>query len=272
MSQVSFVKMSGSGNDFVIIDVRKNNHQFSANQIASISKRNNIGCDQFILLKNSSSSHVFMDIYNSDGSSSSACGNATRCVAFLIMEESNLNEVNIETYAGILPCKRDKDSILVNMGIPKFEWDQIPLSKEMDASLIKIDNFEFSAVNMGNPHIVTFLDRELSDEEFFKVGPKLENHEFFPKRINIEFVTKISQSQLKVRVWERGAGETLACGSGACSVGVIAFKKKIISTKEVKTSFKGGDIFISLNENGEVIMKGGVQTIFYGIIDENFLN
>jgi len=265
--------MSGTSNDFVIIDVRKNNYQFKPAQISKISARNNIGCDQFIVLKNSVNCHIFMEIYNSDGSQSNACGNATRCVALLIMEETNLDEILVETNAGILPCKRDQDCILVNMGKPKFAPEAIPLAENLNSDAIKIDNFEFSAISMGNPHIVTFLEKELADEEFFKIGPKFENHHYFPQRTNVEFVTKESENHLKVRVWERGAGETLACGSGACAVGVIAFKKNIIKNgSEAKISFKGGAIFISLNKDGEVIMRGDATKIFYGIIDNNFLN
>jgi diaminopimelate epimerase len=118
---------------------------------------------------------------------------------------------------------------------------------------------------MGNPHIVTFLDQNLSDEDFFKFGPKLENHSYFPLKTNVEFVKKITNNHFQVRVWERGVGETLSCGSGACAVGAAAFQKNL-ANGEVKISFKGGDIFISLNKNGEIIMKGGVTTIFYGMI------
>lgn len=272
MSQISFIKMSGAGNDFIIIDSRKNDQQFSPEQIAKMSARNNIGCDQFILLKNSHDHHIFMDIYNSDGSSSAACGNATRCVALLVMAENNLDEILIETQAGTLPCKKEGDCILVNMGKPKFAAKDIPLSKNLDTDAIKIDNFEFSAVNVGNPHIVTFLEQELSEADFTKFGPEFENHDYFPQKTNVEFVTQISQNHLKVRVWERGVGETLACGSGACAVGVIALKKNIAKKgEEVQISFKGGDIFISLNQNDEIIMKGDAKKIFYGIIDENFL-
>ena len=275
MTQISFIKMSGTSNDFVIIDVRKNNYQFTPEQITKISARNNIGCDQFIVLKNSANCHIFMEIYNSNGSKSNACGNATRCVALLVMEENNLNEVLIETNAGILPCKKEQDCILVNMGKPKFASNQIPLSanSNLNSDSIKIDKFEFSAVNMGNPHIVTFLENELADGEFFKISPKLENHDYFPQKTNIEFVTKESENHLKVRVWERGVGETLACGSGACAVGAIAFKKNIVKAgSEIKISFKGGDIFISLNNDKEIIMRGDATKIFYGIIDNNFLN
>ncbi len=264
--------MSGAGNDFIIIDARKNNYHFSLEQIAKISARNNIGCDQFIMLKNSANCHIFMDIYNSNGSKSNTCGNATRCVALLIMEEKALDEIIIETKAGILPCKRDGNFILVNMGKPKFSATDIPLSKNIDANSIKIHDFEFNAVNVGNPHIVTFIDKELGDKKFFEIAPKLENHEYFPKKTNVEFVMKESKNHLKVRVWERGVGETFACGSGACAVGVIAIKNGIVSSKEeIKISFKGGDIFIRLNKDGEILMKGDAKKIFYGMIDESFL-
>lgn len=267
--------MSGTSNDFIIIDVRKNDYQFSAAQISKISARYNIGCDQFILLRNSVNCHIFMEIYNSDGSQSSTCGNATRCVALLIMEETHLNEILVETKAGILACKKDGDCIAVNMGKPKFAAAEIPLSanSNLNSDAIKIDNFEFSAVSMGNPHIVTFLKKEISDNEFFKIAPQLETHNYFPQKTNIEFVTQESENHLNVRVWERGAGETLACGSGACAVGAIAFRKNIVpKNSEVKITFKGGNIFISLNKEGEIIMKGDATKIFYGIIDNDFLN
>jgi diaminopimelate epimerase len=270
MSQISFVKMSGAGNDFIIVDTRTNNRKFSPEQITKISTRNNIGCDQFILLKNSSSCNVFMDIYNSDGSASKACGNATRCVASIIMKENNLNEIQIETQAGILPCKIQDDLICVNMGKPQLSWQKIPLSKEMDTNSIKLNGFTFSAVNMGNPHIVTFLDKELTDIEFFKIAPQLENHHLFPSKTNVEFVQIISPNHLKARVWERGSGETLSCGSGACAIAVAALKNNI-TNNDITISFKGGDIGISINKNDEVIMKGDARTIFYGIINNDFL-
>lgn len=272
LTKINFIKMSGAGNDFVIIDARKENYQFNPQQIAKLSQRNNIGCDQFIVMRNSKNADIFMDIFNSDGSSSGACGNATRCVALLIMEEFNLHKIVVETKSGLLECQKKDESILVNMGKPKFNWQEIPLQNQVESQSIHIDNFDFFAVNMGNPHIVTFLQQDLDDEIFFKVGPELENHSLFPQKTNVEFARKIAPNHFKVRVWERGAGETLACGSGACAVGVAALKKGLAQNNiEVQTSFKGGDIFISLNEKGEVIMRGEATKIFYGIIDENFL-
>lgn len=283
MSAINFIKMSGAGNDFIIVDSRISNQQFGSAQIAKMSNRKNIGCDQFILLKNSTKydakadikPDVFMDIYNSDGSKSEACGNATRCVASLIMKEKDSAQVHIETASGILTCDRQGSLIAVNMGKPKFDWNEIPLSKEIDTESFKIDdpllvNFRFSAVSMGNPHVVAFIDQELDDETFFKIGPKIENHSLFPAKTNVEFVQIIAPNHLKVRVWERGAGETLACGTGACAVAVLAIKKSLIKEDKVKTSFKGGDLFIEWLEDNSVVMTGSYQKIFTGMIDEKF--
>ena len=278
MAEINFIKMSGAGNDFIIIDSRVNHQQFGAAQIAKMSNRKNIGCDQFILLKNSTKSakaDVFMDIYNSDGSKAGACGNATRCVASLIMKEKNSDKVNIETVSGILACDRQGALISVNMGTPKFDWQEIPLSKEVDTESFKIDdplltNFRFSAVNIGNPHVAAFIDKELDDETFFKIGPKIESHSLFPQKTNVEFVQIVAPNHLKVRVWERGVGETLACGTGACAVAILAIKKSLIKEGKIEISFKGGDLFIEWLEDNSVIMTGSYQKIFAGAIDEKF--
>ncbi len=266
--------MSGAGNDFVIIDSRVNNYQFTPKQIAIISNRNNIGCDQFIVLKNSSTADLLMEIYNSDGSKSGACGNATRCVAAILMQEKLVDKVDIETPSGILQAWQDGELIAVNMGQPKFSWQQIPLveEKNTDDFIVEEKNeYHFTAVNMGNPHIVTFIDQDLSDEDFFAIAPKLEINPLFPEKTNIEFAQILSANQIKVRVWERGAGETLACGSGACAVAVAAIKNNLVKREKLRISFKGGDLFIDWLENGSVIMSGGYQKISNGVLDENLL-
>jgi len=275
--------MSGAGNDFVIIDSRVNNYQFTPKQIATISNRNNIGCDQFIVLKNSSTVDLLMEIYNSDGSKSGACGNATRCVAAILMREKLVDKVNIETQTGILQAWIDGDLIAVNMGKPKFSWQQIPLAEEKNTDDFTVpllqgdfiqgnpEGYKFTAVNMGNPHIVTFVDKDLSEEEFFTIAPKLEISQLFPEKTNVEFAQILSENQIKVRVWERGAGETLACGSGACAVAVAAIKKNLVKREKLKISFKGGDLFIDWLENGSVVMSGGYQEISNGVLDENLL-
>ena len=249
--------MSGAGNDFVIFDARNQDVFLTAEQIKKISNRKNIGCDQLIVIRPKSCFEdyydVEMEIYNSDGSMSGACGNATRCVASLIEK----NEVKIKTAAGILECKRNGDLISVNMGKPKLTGD------------ISLYGFDFTCVDMGNPHAVTFINQEISDEKFFDVGPKVENNIFFPHKTNVEFVRILSDNLLEVRVFERGAGETLACGSGACAVAVAAISKGLVKSKKITTRFKGGDLQIEWSDEF-VIMTGGFTKIFEGTLDNSF--
>ncbi len=237
--------MSGAGNDFVIFDARKTPISLTAEQITKISDRKIIGCDQLIVMKNSSEADCLMEIYNSDGSMSGACGNATRCVASLIEKD----EVKIKTAAGILECKRSGDLISVNMGKPKLTGD------------VKLHGFDFTCVDMGNPHAVTFLNEKISDEKFFDVGPKVECDKFFPNKTNVEFARILSDDLVEVRVFERGAGETLACGSGACAVAVAAITKGLVTNRKITTRFRGGDLQIEWS-NDFVIMTGGFTKIF----------
>lgn len=265
--------MSGAGNDFVIIDARTNDYKFSAEQISKIADRKNIGCDQFVVLRNSESADLLMEIYNPDGSTSAACGNATRCVAAIMMQEKSVDKITIETAAGILQVWISSDLISVNMGQPKFLSYQIPLAEEKNTDDFVIDaiQYHFSAVNMGNPHIVTFVSQDLNDKEFLNLGPTLETNKLFPEKTNVEFAQILSPTHIKVRVWERGAGETLACGSGACAVAVAAIKKGLVKREKIKISFKGGDLFIEWLDDNSVIMSGGYQKIFSGSLDESFL-
>jgi diaminopimelate epimerase len=273
---IDFLKMSGAGNDFVIIDARKNKNalKLSSKKISKICDRSNVGCDQLIILKGSDLADILMDIYNPDGSSSGACGNVTRCVASLLMDEKNTSEVNIQTAAGILNAKKEGDLIAVNMGKPKFDWQEIPLLNKQNTEDFAVNGFSqyrFSAVNMGNPHIVTFVDEYLNDEVFFRDGSTLEINPLFPTKTNVEFAQIISPNHIKVRVWERGAGETLACGSGACAVAVAAIVKNLVPKQKIKISFKGGDLFIDWRQDGCVIMIGGFARIFSGVFDADFI-
>jgi diaminopimelate epimerase len=272
---IEFLKMSGAGNDFVIIDARENDVELSTCQISKICDRSNVGCDQFIVLKDSKLADVLMEIYNPDGSVSGACGNATRCVASLLMKEKNVSEVNIKTASGILNSWKEGELIAVNMGQPKFDWQQIPLSQEKNTEDFVVNDFSqyrFSAVNMGNPHIVTFIDEDLSDAVFFRDGSALEVNPLFTTKTNVEFAKIISSNHIQVRVWERGAGETLACGSGACAVAVAAIGRNLVPKQKLKISFKGGDLFIDWRQDGCVIMIGGFTKIFSGVLDADFLN
>ena len=261
-----FVKMSGASNDFVIIDNRFKPKKINVEIVKKICHRQNIGCDQLILINNSldKSTEIAceMQIFNSDGSESSTCGNATRCVAKIIFDEDlSKNKIKIKTQAGILDCyKINEDLIKVNLGAPKVVNPQINL-----------EGFEFIHISVGNPHAVAFVDSIPQDEIFFKTGAKVENNlQYFPKKTNVEFAKIINDSLIEVRVFERGVGETLACGSGACAVGFSAIYKNLIKNKSVTVRFKGGDLLIDF-DGTNIFMTAGTQKIFKGIIDDDFL-
>lgn len=257
---IPYVKMSGAGNDFIIFDARTNPVNLSPEQITIISSRKNIGCDQLIIIKNSSAANCLMEIYNSDGSLSGACGNATRCVASILMAEGNLQEVIIKTASNILKCWKNGELISVNMGRPKFSWQEIPLAYETNTQEISLHGFQFSCLNIGNPHAVTFIKKPLTDKEFTDIGPKVENDLIFLEKTNVEFAQILSDDLIEVRVWERGAGETLACGSGACAVAILAIKNNLVKSKEITTRFKGGDLIIEWNGES-VVMTGDYEKI-----------
>ena len=261
-----FVKMSGASNDFIIIDNRLNLKKIDVEIVKKICHRQNIGCDQLILINNSSDNSAEiaceMQIFNSDGSESSTCGNATRCVAKIIFDEDlSKDKIKIKTQAGILDCfKINEDLIKVNLGAPKVINPQITL-----------EGFDFIHINVGNPHAVCFVASIPQDEIFFKTGAKVENNlQYFPQKTNVEFAKIINDSLIEVRVFERGVGETLACGSGACAVGFSAIYKNLIKNKSVTVRFKGGDLLIEF-DGTNIFMTAGTQKIFKGIIDEDFL-
>ena len=182
-----------------------------------------------------------------------------RCCANVSIQKKS--EIKIKTAAGILSCFQNGKEISVNMGRPKF------------TESVALFGFDFDCVDVGNPHAVTFLPVEISDEKFFEVGPKVENNKFFPNKTNVEFARILSDDLIAVRVFERGAGETLACGSGACAVGVLAIKNSLIKSNKVTIRFKGGDLKIEWkkDEDSSIIMTGGYEKIFSGVIDEKFL-
>lgn len=260
---LEFHKMSGAGNDFIIIDQRFGHNLLSSNQIIKFADRKNIGCDQLILIKSPRDGFdCEMQIYNSDGSESSTCGNATRCVAGIIFEENpQKNKIIIKTSASLLECTKVSEKLIkVNLAQPKIINPNIHL-----------EDFDFMHVDVGNPHAVTFVDNIPHDNIFFSVAPKIEgNLKIFPNRTNVEFAKIINDSLIEVRVFERGVGETLACGSGACAVGVASITKNLIKSKSVTVRFKGGDLLIEF-DGTNVFMTGGYQKIFSGTIDESFL-
>ncbi|PZP57158.1 MAG: diaminopimelate epimerase [Micavibrio aeruginosavorus] len=265
---ISFLKMQSLGNDFVVLDARKNDLGLNQAIIKNISDRRfGIGCDQLIVIEASSKANAFMRIYNPDGSEAGACGNATRCIADIILKEKDNKKIVLETISGLLKCIRvDDKTITVDMGEAKLGWDQIPLAHERDTLHLKISAGPFSdpvAVNMGNPHAVFFIS-DVEKQKIENFGPQLETHPLFPERANIEFVEVIDRSKVRMRVWERGAGITLACGSGACATAVAAIRRGLTKRK-VNVIMDGGPLDIEWRESdGHVLMTGGFEYVFSG--------
>ena len=261
-------KMDGLGNDFVIIDNRTDEIKLSSDQITKICNRSFIGCDQLIIMNHSEESDADLIFYNSDGSESGACGNGTRCVAYLISEENNKKEIILRTKSGVLNSKiLDKNLVETVIGIPKTEWKEIPISQKMDTKNLNLkitDNnkneyFGGTAVNVGNPHAIFFVDK-LENFNLKDIGPNLEINKLFPDRCNITLAEIKDGNKIYVKVWERGAGLTKACGSAACAT---AFASKIngLTGNEVDIEFELGNLSISINKNNSIKMKGAVSNI-----------
>ncbi len=267
----NFYKYEGAGNDFIMMNNLNKNLNFKEKQIKSLCDRHfGIGADGLILLEPSSKADCFMNYYNSDGTIAEMCGNGIRCVAKFYQQQtdSKLGVVTVETRSGIKKIVvNDDDTYSVEMGSPKFE------SLDFVKNKININNMDFMCVSMGNPHAVTFTGN-LNEIEIEKIGPKVEIHSNFPNKINAEFIEKIDDMHFKVKVWERGCGETLACGTGACAVYSIItenFNRENLATytdEEIKLEFQGGDLFISKNEQNLITLRGPARFIYKGEINK----
>ena len=257
-------KMDGLGNDFVIIDQREKNYALSNSQIEKICDRGYIGCDQLIFINKSDTYDAFLTFKNSDGSESAACGNGTRCVANLLSKEVKKNLIIVETTSGKLESKILKNNLVqTNIGKPKTNWDEIPLSDKIDTKKIRftVGDIEIfgTAINVGNPHII-FFTNDLEKIEIEKVGPILESHRLFPEKVNVTFAKEESKNHFKVLHWERGAGLTKACGTAACAT-AVAGEINDISKFPTEIEFKLGKIKINKDQQGNVIMEGLVSEI-----------
>lgn len=258
---IGFLKMHGTGNDFVIFDGRKSRVSLSTKKIREIADRKfGIGCDQLILIENSKDADCFMKIYNSDGGEVSSCGNATRCVGAIIMAEKKENSAKIRTKAGLLEAKKDKKGLIsVNMGKARLNWNEIPLSKKMDTLHLDLKIGVLSdpvGVSMGNPHAVFFVD-DVEKIDLARLGPALEHHKLFPERANIGVAEIESPASIRLRVWERGAGETLSCGTGACAA-LVAASRRGLTERKATIKLKGGSLTVEWLKNGHIIMSGPV--------------
>ena len=261
-------KMDGLGNDFIIIDNRQKITNLTKEQIIKICSRNFIGCDQLILIDTDKSADAKLRFYNSDGGESGACGNGTRCVAELISKELNRKNVILKTLSGNLKSEILENNIVTTeIGKAKTEWNEIPLSKKLNTNNLNIkindqNSKEYSggaAVNVGNPHIIFFVN-EIDNFDIKKIGPKIENHEIFPEKCNVTIAQVIDRNLIKVKVWERGAGLTKACGTAACAT---AFASKLNNLTDNKTDieFENGKLTISIDEKNSIHMKGPVSDI-----------
>ena len=268
MSKLDAYKMDGLGNDFIIFDKRKESISLTKDQIIKISDRNNIGCDQVIFVDADKSNNAYLTFYNSDGGEIKACGNGSRCAAYLLMKENNTKKISLKTKAGILLAELDnKNLVSINMGQPNFEWKKIPLLKEMDNKnlKIKINSTEGKEIvggfslSVGNPHVIFFV-KNINQFNIKDIGPKIENHEYFPEKCNVTLANIKNKKHVKVNVWERGAGLTKACGTAACATAVSGAVLRL-NERCVDIEFPEGLINIDWKKNNNIYMTGKVSEV-----------
>jgi len=271
MRVLPFTKMQGLGNDFVVLDARRAPIPLSPAERRRIAdRRRGVGCDQLIVLEPavSAGADIFMRIYNPDGSEAGACGNATRCVSGRLMAESGADRMTVQTISGLLPARRREGGrICVDMGKAKTDWRDVPVNVECDTLHLPLNLGLLQdpvGVNMGNPHAVFFVD-DVDAIALETIGPKLEHAPLFPERANIEIVQVLSPEKLRMRVWERGAGITLACGSGACAT-LVAAARRGLTGRRAEVVLDGGPLEIEWLENGHVLMTGPWAESFTGEI------
>ena len=268
--RIPFTKMHGLGNDFVVLDARAQALPPINGAIAAAlaDRHTGIGCDQLVLIEHSDSADLKMRIFNADGGEVEACGNATRAVGLLVG-----GELAIETLGGTVSARPDAAGVAVDMGVPRFDWDAIPLAYAMDTLAMPV-GWDIlagpAAVNVGNPHAIFFVD-DLSTVPLAEIGPVVEQDPIFPQGVNVNVAQVLSRSVIRLRVWERGAGLTRACGTGACATAVGAMRRGLVDRK-VTVSLPGGDLTIEWGEDapdgkGRITMTGPATIAFTGSFD-----
>jgi diaminopimelate epimerase len=268
-----FLKMNGAGNDFVVVEARSQPFAPNQAQVRAIASRaGKAGCDQLIAIEPSDRADAFMRIWNADGGQVDACGNATRCVGWLLLEQNHADAASIETNAGLIGVERAGPAqVRVDMGEPQLDWWKIPLAEPVDTLSLAIEaepNLALpGAVGMGNPHMVFFV----ADAEalpIHEVGPGLEFHPLYPERANVGFAEIKAKDRMRLRVWERGAGLTKACGTGACAA-VVAAARRGLTGRKVAVEMDGGELVIEWRESdNHVLMTGPVEFEFAGTLDD----
>jgi diaminopimelate epimerase len=282
MATTPFLKMHGLGNDFVVLDARTAALDLTPERRRAIADRRlGVGCDQLIVLEppTEREADVFMRIYNPDGGEAQACGNATRCVASVVMDERKTDQVTVQTVAGLLESQKTGVGsnglpvISVDMGLARLDWRDIPVREACDTKHMPVGIGPLQdpvGTNMGNPHATFFVDNAAAiplDE----LGPKLEHDRFFPERANIGVAQLLGEDRLRLRVWERGAGITLACGSGACAA-VVAASRRGLVPRRADVVLEGGTLAIEWLRDDHVLMTGGIAVAFKGELDRSLLS
>jgi diaminopimelate epimerase len=282
MATTPFLKMHGLGNDFVVLDARTAALDLTPERRRVIADRRlGVGCDQLIVLEppTEREADVFMRIYNPDGGEAGACGNATRCVASVVMDERKTDHVTVQTIAGLLDSQKTGVGsnglpvISVDMGPARLDWREIPVAKACDTNHMPVGIGPLQdpvGTNMGNPHATFFVD-DAAAIPLAELGPKLEHDRFFPERANIGVAQLLGEGRLRLRVWERGAGITLACGSGACAAVVAASRRGLVDRK-ADVVLEGGTLTIEWLRDDHVLMTGGIAVAFKGELDRSLLS
>lgn len=282
MATTPFLKMHGLGNDFVVLDARTAALDLTPERRRVIADRRlGVGCDQLIVLEppTEREADVFMRIYNPDGGEAQACGNATRCVASVLMDERKTDQVTVQTVAGLLESQKTGIGsnglpvISVDMGLARLDWREIPVREACDTNHMPVGIGPLQdpvGTNMGNPHATFFVD-DAAAIPLGELGPKLEHDRFFPERVNVGVAQLLGDSRLLLRVWERGAGITLACGSGACAAVVAASRRGLVPRK-AEVVLEGGTLTIEWLRDDHVLMTGGIAVAFKGELDRSLLS
>jgi len=281
MTEIPFIKMHGISNDFVVLDARTDAIDLSEDTIRAIGDRKRgVGFDQLLTLKPAENgADVFMGIHNPDGSTAGACGNGTRCVARLIMDQTGTDQVSIDTVGGLLLARDAGNGLVtVDMGVPRTDWQQIPLSAEMDTASVPYSITDANgvtyanpvAVSMGNPHLVFTVDNA-ETVPLTEIGPLIEHADILPDRANVSFVSRREDGTLRLRVWERGAGITGACGSGTCATAYAATQRGMMDGR-TRIDLDGGPLWMEIDDRGHILMTGGASYSFHARFDPEKLD
>jgi diaminopimelate epimerase len=261
-------KMDGLGNDFVIIDQRNKTIELSKKEIIKICDRNFIGCDQLIVVKENKNLDASLEFFNSDGSITGACGNGTRCVAYLLSKENNKKEINVWTSSATLKSIILNNNLVeTQIGVPKIKWDEIPISENKNTKNLGIkildenknEHIGGTAINVGNPHVVFFVEN-INSFNIKEIGPAIENNRLFPEKCNVTLAKVINKNLIKVKVWERGAGLTKACGTAACAA-AVAGNINGFTKEKTDIEFELGKLSIFIDEKNNIHMKGPVSEV-----------